>query len=257
MKTAIIIPTYNRPEYLKKCFESLADTYIAPETLIYIIDDASTNKETIKLIKAFDKEGCEIKKEFKKVNKGVYDSFLKMYYYCFSKGFEYVINIAPDSIVNNYFWELMQYYKIMFPNKIISGFNTLTLSEKGTPRHPVKANKKWYIEKDTSCSLCFGIDRQIYESYFKPTLQAQMKKKKLCYDTIASSKSEGVVCTVPSVAEHIGIESTLGHHYNPDVSCDFKPYIELPDKKMITVNMATYPAREQTAKADNRNYCKV
>jgi glycosyltransferase involved in cell wall biosynthesis len=75
MKTAIIIPTYNRPEYLKKCFESLADTYIAPETLIYIIDDASTNKETIKLIKAFDKEGCEIKKQFIEGLNGVYHGY--------------------------------------------------------------------------------------------------------------------------------------------------------------------------------------
>lgn len=247
MKTAIIIPTYNRPEYLKQCFESLKNTHIDKNTLIYIIDDASTDNKTVKLIKVFDKKGCEIKREFKKVNSGKYPSLIKMYDYCFRNGFDYVISIDSDIIFNNYFFDLMIYYKEMFPNKIISGINSFTHSEKGTPRHPVIFDGNWYKEKKTCSGQCFGIDQQIYESYFKPTLEAQIKKKKLCYDTIASSKSEGVVCTVPSVAEHIGIESSLGHHYNPDVSIDFEPYINLINYKRmkVTVNIATYPARRK------------
>lgn len=247
MKTAIIIPTYNRPEYLKRCFDSLLNTYLPKNLFIYVLDDASTDKETIKLIKSF-KPDCTIKKEFKKENKGLYDSFIKMYDYCFSNGYEYVINIAPDSIVNNYFYDMMLYYKALFPNKIICGFNTLTLSEKGVPRHPVIFDGVWFKEKKTSNSQCFGIDKKIYNAYFLPTFEELIKKNKLCYDTIASSKSSGVICTVPSVAEHIGFESTLGHNFNPDVSCDFMPYFELGNKNIVSVNLATYPPREKTIK---------
>lgn len=247
MKTAIIIPTYNRPHYLKQCFDSLLNTYLPSDLLIYIIDDASTDKETIRLIKEFNPQ-YTVRKEYKKQNKGVYDSFITMYDYCFSNGYDYVINVAPDSIVNNYFFDMMVYYKSLFPNKIISGFNALTLSEKGTPRHPIVFDGDWYKQKKTSCSLCFGIDKDIYEKTFLTTLMELMAKKRFCYDTIASGKSEGVICTVPSVAEHIGFESTLGHNFNPDVSCDFMPYHEIGSKKLVTVNMATYPPREEVAK---------
>ncbi len=236
MKTAIIIPTYNRPEYLLKCLESLKKTYLKKDTLIFIIDDGSDNT-TKSIIKNFNKEGCFIEKIFKGDNLGIYNSLLIAYDYCFNLNvisYDYVILLGSDMIVNNYFYDMMVYYKHLFPNNIISGFNTLTLSELGTPRHPVVYNGNFYVEKKTSGSACTGIDKKIYENYIYPTLIEQQKKNKLCYDTISSQKAfndgHGVICTVPSVAEHIGITSTLGHRNNPDISIDFKEYVELGDK---------------------------
>ena len=144
----------------------------------------------------------------------------------------------------------MTYYYSIFPNNIISGFNTLSLSELGTERHPIIENYGWYCNKYTSGSLCMGINKQVYNEYTRNSLKYCLENNKKAYDTRftakASKEKPSVICTVPSVAEHTGIEvSTLGHNYNPDISCDFKPYIELGRKKPITFNFATYPLRRE------------
>ncbi|MFA5234196.1 MAG: glycosyltransferase family A protein [Sulfurimonas sp.] len=263
MKTAVIIPTHNRPEYLKKCFDSLQKTFLPKETLLFIIDDGSDN-ETRKIIKDFKKENCIIEKIFKEYNKGVYDSLLIAYDYCFSNGYEYAILIGSDCIVNNYFYDIMNYYKKLFPNNVISGFNTLTLSELGKPRHPIIYNGGFYVVKNTSCSGCNGINENTYNKYIKPTLLQRQKENKLCYDTISSRKAsvDGnlIICTVPSVMEHIGVESSLGHDDNPDISIDYRDYIELTNKqtkKEITFNLATYPKREKQFKEVINNLLSI
>jgi glycosyltransferase involved in cell wall biosynthesis len=229
-KVAIIIPTYNRPEYLKRCLDSLQKTFLENKTLIYIIDDGSED-ETKFIIKNFRKKGCVIRRVLKKENNGIYDSLLIAYEYCFNLNYEYVIKLDADMIVNNYFYDMMIYYKKIFPNNIISGFNTLTTLKNGTVRHPILYDGKFYIKKKTSGGACIGIDKNIYDKYIKNTLMSQKNNNKLCYDTIsteiASNDGFFVICTVPSVAEHIGIVSSLGHDENPDASVDFREYIEL------------------------------
>jgi glycosyltransferase involved in cell wall biosynthesis len=251
MKISLIIPTYNRPEYLERCLNSIQDTFLYKGSLIYIIDDGSINKKTIELINNFEKKNCIVKKVFKKENKGAYDSMLIAYDYCFRES-EYVILIGSDIIVNNYFYDMMTYYYKLFPNNIISGFNTLTISELGTPRHPVIKDGLFYKVKNTSGSACFGFNNKIYEDYFKLTLIESINSKRFCYDTNstkkASNNGQHVICTVPSVVEHIGINSTMDHNNNPDISIDFQMNIDLTkkSKKIITINLATYPEREHS-----------
>lgn len=265
MKVAIIIPTYNRPEYLSKCLESLKQTFLEKGTLIYFIDDCSTNKDTIELIKNFKIEKCVTEKVFKDKNKGINDSLLIAYNYCFDNDYEYVILLGSDVIVNNYFYDMMIYYKKLFPDNIISGFNTLTISELGKPRHPIIFDGGFYVKKYTNCSACSGIDKKIYNKYFKYTLEELYKKNKLCYDTLSSKKSSNdgynVVCTVPSVSEHIGLHSSLGHSNNPDISIDFRNNIQLfkekETKKIITFNLATYPPRKNYLKQVIENLLSI
>lgn len=260
MKVGLIIPTYNRPEYLERCFNSLLNTFLPEDLFIYIIDDCSKDKKTIDLIKNF-KPNCKIKKEFKKKNSGINNSLFKCYEYLFDNEYDYVIVLDSDAIVNNYFYDMMTYFHIVFPNNIISGFNTLTINELGNIRHPIVENGGWYVKKNTNGALCIGITKQIYEKYTKPVLEELISiNKTQHFDTTFTKKSSkdkvNVVCTVPSVAEHIGIGvSILGHYYNPDVSIDFKEYIEIntkqkceniSDKKLITVNIATYPLRKES-----------
>lgn len=253
MKTAIIIPCYNRPEYLKKCLDSIYNTYLPKETLIYITDDASTNKETIQLIKKFYKD-CQIKKVFNKINNGINIQLLNGYKYCFDNNYDYVIVLDSDAIVNNYFYDLMCYTHNIFPNKTISGFNTLNKNEYGNIRHQIQFDGKWYKLKNTCGALCIGMNKNVYDKYVHNILLIKKENNiKQNFDnkftSIASQESPHVVCTVPSVAEHIGIDnSTLGHNINPDISCDFMHYVELPYNMKITVNMATYPLREKIAK---------
>ena len=300
--TCIIIPTYNRPDYLRNCLASLENTYLPPDVMIYIIDDGSggndywlvkylssvsgpecshgKGKEVVyernkaealvrsgvckkirsegyrgdevkKIIEAFT-PSCRVKVTYKGENRGVYDSLIMGHEWAFDNGYDYVISLADDIIVNNYFYSYMSYYKSIFPNNIISGFNTLTNSEKGTPRHPVDKDGGWYVTKKTSGSACTGVDRALYDKYIRPAIDERMKRQRW-YDTLATANAHkggnGVICTVPSVAQHIGIDSKLGHHFNPDIAYDFKiRYMKkgVSKKKMVSVNIATYPPREES-----------
>jgi glycosyltransferase involved in cell wall biosynthesis len=252
MKTAIVITTYNRPKYLKQCLDSLKNTFLPADALIYIIDDGSTDKATIELIKKF-KPDCQIKRNIKKENSGVMSSLLIACDECV-KYYDYVIILNDDAIVNNCFYDMMTYYKAIFPDNIISGFNTLTNSELGRSRHPIIEDGGWYYLKNTSGGLCLGIDKKIYETYFRPVILDKIGKNcRHAYDTNSTKNASEsgcmVVCTKPSVAEHIGLDdSTMGHHHNPDISCDYvQNYVPMKDEKMIcTVNIATYPPREQS-----------
>ena len=171
MKTAVIIPTYNRPEYLKQCLESLQKTFLPKDVLLFIIDDGS-DEETKKLIRDFKKDGCIIEKYFKDKNKGLYNSLLIAYDYCFTLKYEYIILIGSDCVVNNYFYDIMTYYKHLFPKNIIAGDNTLTLSELGTPRHPIIYDGGFYVTKNTTGSGCNGIDQEIYEKWLRQSSAA-------------------------------------------------------------------------------------
>ncbi len=250
MKTAIIVTTYNRPHYLRQCLDSLAATYLPSDALVYIVDDASTEKETIRLIKGFT-HSCEIMRVFKKKNTGIMYSLIDAYEYCFSHGYEYAIVVNDDAVLNGYFYEAMTYYKTIFPAHVISGFNTLTPSELGTPRHPIVQREWFYVLKKSSGGLCLGIDREIYQAFFKPSILKKMDvNNRHAYDTAstkaASSEGRFVICTRPSVAEHVGLGySTMSHDFNPDVSVDFSMAYEPLDAKRVTVNMATFPARRQ------------
>ena len=208
MKTAIVITTYNRPEYLSRCLDSVCNTFIGKDSMVYIIDDASSNRDTRKLIDGFSC-GCTVVKEFKKKNTGILNSLVTAYGYCFDNGYDYVIALNDDAIVNNYFFDMMVYYKTVFPNHIISGFNTLSHSELRKPRHPIIQDEPFYCLKNTSGGLCFGIDRRIYDRYFLPTILNKINIcKRDCYDTKSTLKASAdkcfVICVKPSVVEHMG-----------------------------------------------------
>lgn len=249
MQVAIIISIYNRPLLLKKLFESLKNTSIPKDCSIYLIDDCSTDEAVKPLIEAFELD-CNLIKIYNKENKGINYNHLIWLDKIFNDSFDYVIVLGSDAVVNNYFYDLMTYFHSVFPNNIISGFNTLTLSELGTERHPVIENNGWYVKKNTSGSLGMGISKYVYENYSRPILDEFVKiNRRHTFDTTftreASKNKPCVICTVPSVAEHTGVEiSTMGHNYNPDISCDYNNYIELY-KKPITFNFATYPARKE------------
>ena len=70
-----------------------------------------------------------------------------------------------------------------------------------------------------------------------------------------------VICTVPSVAEHIGLYSSLNHNNNPDISIDFRKNINLyeynKNKKIITFNIATYPKRLNSLKIMINNLLSI
>ncbi len=160
MRISLILTTFNRPSLLKQCLESvlMARSYaFLSETQIYlttyIIDDCSTDPETLEIIESMS-NACKVIKKGK--NKGIKDSlligfdnafteeehqigeFVKPYKFCYS---DYAINLDSDALVSETFFTRLIDLKTRFPDRIISGFNC------NHPKNPVLFDGGEYVER--------------------------------------------------------------------------------------------------------------
>lgn len=241
-KLGLVIVTYNRPEYLKECFESLERADISPEVEIVIVDDASTDKETIRLLTTFSQRNiCTVIWNDK--NEKISACLLTGFNYLKVLGCTVLMNLDSDAIVRNDFLERIGELQAMFPADIITGFNCLTKNADGTDRHKVisegdlstKCGKglKWN-EKASVGGLNMCFDVRTYEQFVKPALQRTLNGGN--WDHQACISVGRAICTVPSVVQHIGIKSSLGHqHDRPDTADDFKP-LALPSVTLLGVD---------------------
>lgn len=241
MKLGIVIPVYNRPDYLRQCIDSLKASRIPEGTIISFVDDAS--KGDIRLIIS-EYEAAE--HDSKKVNfydytsfenKGVCASLKSGITILIEQHCDTIINLDSDAIVRADWIEKILSLKEKFPDKIVTGFNCLTKNANGTERHPIiEEGEGWNLKKSVGgLNMCFN--REQYESWILPALEKGMKRL-VNWDSEACKNSGGAVCTVGSVVQHIGIKSSMGHHEAPDVADDFV---------METLSEAGIPVTENKA----------
>lgn len=224
MKIGILIPVYNRPQYLKQTLWSLERCELSKVFEIMLIDDASDN-ETHNLIASHPVARfkssyiCFVRNE---VNQGVKKCLLHGYEYFFNHGFTHVINFDSDTLIKpNAVTELLKHY---IPGTLLTGFHCTTMG-----RHPIISETENLYLKQSVGGINFCVDKQAYEKYIKPALQIPVGNwdEKSCRD--------GAYCLKQSVVQHIGIESSLGHHDNPDIADYFK-FWDLPDVTLICVD---------------------
>lgn len=228
MKIGLVIPIYNRPEYVKQCFESLSKLTVKPDLLV-VVDDASVIIGDIPYMQAVPKlmTGTVYKIQHKH-NAGVRQSLKEGIEYCFSLDCDIVVNLDSDAIVKPYFIERLLECKQNCGN-IISGFNCIT------PTNPVL----WEWKEDGRCGKAFAnginmcFDKKQYEKYIKPSLA---KVGNWDYNTSLACQADNLpfIITVPSVVQHIGIESSMGHK-GGDFAHDFKR-LSLPDVTLFGID---------------------
>lgn len=220
MKILLIIPIHNRAEYLKKCLSSIANADLT-DTTIMLINDASKEKEAIKIFDSFYVPGIPIIKVSNDENLKVYGSIRKALEY---PEFDLFINLDSDAIVKPDFITRLIGLKTRFPENIISGFNCMTLNRDSSERHPVIASGEDYVLKKSVGGINFCFDAQQAKEIIIPVLDS------CCeiggnWDHMVSIKcmSQGLpmICTKPSVIQHIGLRSSMGHTERPDVADDF------------------------------------
>ena len=230
MKTALIVTTYNRPEYLKRCLDSLIPLIEQPDILV-IVDDASNNKETINLIANFTKSFPNLFQcIFFKENGGIKSSLRAGVQSAYSLGAELFINLDGDAIVKpNFITELKQLHTDFGGEYIISGFNSLNKNADGTLRNPILSEGGTHIKKKhaNGINMCFDI-RQ-YDSIIWKALQS---KGNWDFD---AKQEQGFIIAKPSLVQHIGINSSMGHNENPDVAADFYE-LELPSVGLFCID---------------------
>lgn len=218
MKIGICIATYNRPEYLKRTLDSLKLANLHNAELI-IVDDHSTNIETVRLINGYrvirNKRTLSIR-------------------HSLQIGFDYLINLKCDVILNidsdvivrsDFLTKLIELHKL-FPENIVSGFNTLTKGRNGKVRHEIKSKGNGYITKHSIGGINMLISKQTYLNIIRPAL-IESQQTKDHWDKIACrislEQGKEIIVSSPSVIQHIGISSAMGHQDNPDIAEDFVP----------------------------------
>lgn len=203
-KVALIVTTFNRPDYLRQCFDSLHKLTMRPDSII-IVDDASnqgTRDMIIDFIGHWATKGCD--SIFKEVNSGIRDSIQLGADHAFEKGADIVINLDGDAIVKPYFIERLVELKQNHPWSIVSGFNAKTTV------NPIVHQYDDYCVKGyiNGINMCFSKGQ--YEQYIKPSLQIVGNWD---YNTSLRCREDNLpfLFTSPSVVQHIGLVSSMNH----------------------------------------------
>ncbi len=210
MKVGLLIPVFNRPEYLRHCIESISRIRTEYQIELLFANDCSTDKDAILLISGLTNCINLMK------NKGVSNALRLGFNVLFAKGCDIIINLDSDAIVKPNAIEVLIDLKKRFPNKIISGFNTLTTDPKTKlPRHPIlRQFDNHCIKKSIG-----GINMVITEDEYLEIVLPALKKPGHWDWNVCSVVKEFVVST-PSVVQHIGIDKGMNLN-NPDTAFDF------------------------------------
>lgn len=228
--TGLLITTYNRPNYLSLCFESLLRADLSNIDRIVIVDDNSTDPEVIPLINQFSiRVQCNVGTVLKQENKSIKDSLLTGINNLLEWGCDTFINLDGDAIVRNDFVDRLLDLKQKYPALIVTGFNCNTLNRDGSIRHKHLYSEPGAIFRESvgGINMCFHRDQ--YLKYIKPALVQTLNyggnwDALSCKNSMADSLP--IAVTVPSVVNHIGIKSSMGHDAGgepADVADDFKP----------------------------------
>lgn len=198
----IVIPVYNRPEYLERTLSSVFEN-LNGESII-ISDDGSTDPKVEKIInKYFERaKGFDIDMQwFTFENAGIAQNLKRVLDKC--KNYDTIITLDSDFIVKKDWVKKLK--ELVGKDVIVTGFNA--------PKHPIIKSGKFHVKKTIGGgNLCFT-----YETYLK-FIRPYLKDGQ--WDWNMSYNAPRLLCTNPSVCQHIGVQSVMGH-VNADVAKDF------------------------------------
>lgn len=230
---ALIITTYNRPEYLSRCFDSLSkiDIYGVP-LMIIISDDCSTNINTLKQISSFKLHNVNVVTIRTKQNSGIKQSLLQACTAAFTRyNCTYAINLDSDAIVKPDFVKRLLQLKRAYPIYIASGFNSMNKNKDGSLRNPIIIQEQNYYIKKYINGINMIFDKKDFYNVIKPALESNGN-----WDFNTHNYSSGFIIARPSLVEHIGLNSSMGHTENPDVAFDFNAKLFLKDVTLLGVD---------------------
>lgn len=217
MNIGIIIPCYNRPEYLKRCLESVAETITDSDMDICTIlhDDGSRDKEIKQIIEDYDICKLGLLKCVHPENEGVKSVLYASCETLLLLGREILVVLDSDAIVKPNWLQTLLKLKSEHPNNIVSGFNSMNTNKDGSLRNPIiEEHDNYYLKKHCNgINMC--MNKHDYETHVRPALQ-----KPGNWDFNSTNK-DGFIISKPSVIQHIGLVSSMGHNDNPDVAYDF------------------------------------
>lgn len=229
MKIGVIVPIHNRAKYLEDCLWSLEHVKLPKDSVILLINDASTDQQSIHLFNIFNHPTALIQRDISQTNLGIRGALLHGYETLFGMfKCDLVINFDSDAIIKpNAVTELIKHY---IPGTLLTGFHSTTKNSNGTERHKIIYESETLYLKQSVGGINFCIDKTTYESFIKPALE-----KVGNFDHNSCINAGGAYCLKESVVQHIGFESSMNHNEQPDVADDFY-YWHLPQVTLIGVD---------------------
>jgi len=243
MKVGLLICTYNRPQYLSYCLDSLRRADLSKIDTVMFIDDCSTDPDVEKLINKFGYEEMDVIVIKKDTRLSIKDSMLTGLSWFFQKYFDIVINLDSDAVVNNKFVDALLETKQKYPDLMVTGFNCNTLNRDGSIRHQVLYTEGSVVFRKSVGGINLCISLVNFLKWVKPALTKTLAEggnwdDHSCRNSMADSCPIAVV--TPSVVDHIGFVSSMGHTQEiggepPDTAGDFKP-LSLPTVTLVGVD---------------------
>lgn len=215
MNVGIIIPCYNRPEYLKRCLESVVASDLTFAKGVIAVNDASTDPEVHYTLLPYMGIWIPFLVRGHYINKGIKQVLLENIDSYFSDGFDIVVTLDSDAIVKPNWLQVLLKLKAYHPNHIVSGFNSMNTNKDGSLRNPIIEEYADYYLKKHCNGINMCMNKYDYETHIRPALQ-----KPGNWDFNSTNKN-GFIISKPSVVQHIGLVSSMGHNDNPDVAYDF------------------------------------
>jgi glycosyltransferase involved in cell wall biosynthesis len=217
MKTGIIIPVFNRPQYVKQCFESLALAFYSHEVEFYVVNDGSSDPTIPIIVNEFKAQDFKVFIYNHPRNFGVSKAILTGLNEAIKNGCTFLMILDSDAIVKPNFFEVLFDLKLRFLDKIVSGFNTQTVDSKTLQiRHKTIDSFGDYITKKTIGGINMVFNLPQFQTIVFPALKSSGH-----WDWNVCSRSKPpFIVSKPSVVQHIGIEEGK-HLKNPDIAFDF------------------------------------
>jgi glycosyltransferase involved in cell wall biosynthesis len=217
MKVAVIICTYNRPDYLKQCLDSIEQSFIPEGVHFYIVDDASEDTKVYLLIDDFLKRNTN-STIILNDKKGIHGSLLIGVKAAMQDKCDTFINIDGDAIVSKDWLTVLIALHKRNIHTIVSGFNTLSCDyHTKKSRHPVIHEYGDFVLKKSIGGINMCFNKRIYFGYIEKNLINNWDWN-VCREM--RKRDNYFVVSKPSVIQHIGVEGM--HNLNPDISHDFK-----------------------------------
>lgn len=226
MKVGILIPCFNRSEYLKQCLWSLERVELPKDTIILLVDDGSEKQTKDILHEACFKNNWQ---DHYRENSGIKNTLIYGYDGLFSQGCDIVINFDSDAIIKpDAVTKLLEAYQKL-PG-LLTGFHCITKNANGSERHQILSENDYAYWKKSVGGINFCIDKETYETVVKPVLQITGN-----WDHNACIRAGGAWCLKESICQHIGFDSSLNHNEAPDIADDFY-YWDLPNVTLLGID---------------------
>lgn len=231
----IAIATYNRPHYADLTLESLKASDLQ-SVVVCLVDDASQNPKLIEILKQFELEEIPIYKAFKSRNRGVGHS-LRLAWDFLSPHCNYLCNLDSDALVKpNWLLSLKELYEQYTKDHI--DYNTIATGFH-TSGHKLVTTEQPYRIKQTIGGINMFFKTTLYQAYVRESLvdpdwdYSVVEKlyqwkpgtaycvKQLDYDQPQIPYKSALICTNPSVIQHIGSEGSHGNLFAFDIAEDY------------------------------------